>query len=106
MSVIEEIKVERARQMEQEGWDAAHDDQHTDGSLAQAAACYALTERSIGSRTVFQVIENEIFYRDIPLAWPRSWHPKWWKPKNRRHDLIRAAALIVAEIERIDRANP
>jgi len=30
----------------------------------------------------------------------------WWKPKGPRRDLIRAAALIVAEIERIDRRAP
>ena len=38
----------------------------------------------------------------IQRMWP-GWAWSWWKPKNRRHDLIRAAALIVAEIERIDR---
>jgi hypothetical protein len=38
-------------------------------------------------------------YEDL---WP--WHDDWWKPKDRRRDLIRAAALIVAEIERLDRA--
>ena len=35
---------------------------------------------------------------DIP--W---WSKDWWKPKDKRRDLIRAAALIVAEIERLDR---
>jgi hypothetical protein len=29
-----------------------------------------------------------------------------WKPEDRRRDLIRAAALLVAEIERLDRATP
>jgi hypothetical protein len=33
--------------------------------------------------------------------WP--WEDKWWKPKDRRRDLVRAGALIVAEIERLDR---
>lgn len=28
-----------------------------------------------------------------------------WQPKNPRRDLVRAAALIIAEIERIDRAE-
>jgi len=35
------------------------------------------------------------------IAWP--WDPKWWKPKDRRRDLVRAAALIIAEIDRHDR---
>lgn len=34
--------------------------------------------------------------------WP--WQRKWWKPKDPRRDLVRAGALIIAEIERIDRA--
>lgn len=35
-------------------------------------------------------------------VWPWDW--AWWKPKNPRRDLVRAAALIIAEIERLDRA--
>lgn len=27
----------------------------------------------------------------------------WWKPKDRRRNLVKAGALIVAEIERLDR---
>jgi len=38
--------------------------------------------------------------QEIVSAWARE----WWKPKDRRRDLIRAAALIVAEIERLDHA--
>ena len=48
-------------------------------------------DRSFGS--------NEAY----PVGWP--WHRQWWKPKNARRDLVRAAALIVAEIERLDRAT-
>jgi hypothetical protein len=29
---------------------------------------------------------------------------EWWKPTNRRRDLVKAGALILAEIERLDRA--
>lgn len=35
--------------------------------------------------------------------WP--WDAKWWKPKNTRRDLVRAGALIVAELERMDRES-
>lgn len=34
--------------------------------------------------------------------WP--WALEWWKPKDNRRNLIRAAALVIAEIERLDRA--
>jgi len=38
----ERIARERARQIEEEGFAAEHDDQHENGELAQAAACYAI----------------------------------------------------------------
>lgn len=100
-SVLDDIAAERARQIEKEGWTPEHDDQHEDQSMAQAAACYAyprfwheLLHRHMGGR-----------WADIvPWLWPTGWAKTWWKPKDRRSDLIRAAALIVAEIERLDRA--
>jgi len=88
MSVIEEIVAERKRQIEVEGWTPEHDDDHAEGDLARAAACYAA---------------GELLFIDVIPLWP--WSAEWWKPKGRRHDLIRAAALIVAEIERLDRAS-
>lgn len=91
--VVQEIAAERCRQMEVEGWTPHHDDAHTDGSMAQAAGCYALVA---GGADVENV---EARY------WPASWAPGWFKPKGRRRDLIRAAALIVAEVERIDRSE-
>lgn len=39
MTVIDGIAAERQRQIDAEGFDAAHDDEHTDGELANAAAC-------------------------------------------------------------------
>lgn len=87
MSVIEEIAAERRRQIERECWKPEHDDEHTGGELAQAAASYAL--RAAG--------RNDQAH-DL---WP--WPDDSWNPKDRRRDLIRSAALIVAEVERIDR---
>jgi len=93
MSVIDEIAAERQRQIEVEGWTPEHDDNHDGGQLLHAAVAYALAAASDRS-------ENRLAF----LAhrwWP--WSFSWWKPKNRRRDLIRAGALIVAEIERLDR---
>lgn len=116
--IIAEIAAERRRQTEREGWSIEHDDEHDDCSLAGAAACYALPEKHRGSIRLRRREERDIATRgecpimrtvtvnyDVPQQWPASWHPSWWKPKDRRHDLIRAAALIVAELERIDRAS-
>jgi len=92
--VIAEIAEERKRQIEVEGWTPENDDQHDGGQMARAASCYA-----------FHATGPSDIYTDLgpPTIWP--WHLNWWKPKNPRRDLIRAAALIVAEIERIDRAE-
>lgn len=89
MTVIDEIADERKRQIEVEGWTPEHDDkEHRGAGMAVAASCYALSAAGkSNSRS----------------QWP--WSLSWWKPKDRRRDLIRAGALIVAEIERIDRAN-
>lgn len=91
-TALEEIKNERARQTEVEGWSPQHDDEHAGGELATAAAVYALYA---GQRRYDA-------HGNPPRLWP--WDADWWKPKDRRRDLIRAGALIVAEIERLDRA--
>lgn len=78
-----DVLAERARQVNEEGWSATHDDAHRPGELADAAACYATGN---------------------PQGWP--WHFSEWHPKDRRADLVRATALLLAEIERGDRAGP
>ena len=99
--VIAEIAAERQRQIEAEGWTPGHDDEHTDGAMAQAAAAYAyattLPERIRRYVTGIYSIENDGILSTI---WPKGWK---WKPKDPRRDLIRAAALVAAELERLDR---
>lgn len=107
--VIEEIAGERARQIKQEKWSAGHDDEHRNGELSRAAACYAAHasayQRVASDVTIAAYQSVEPQHSALQYGWP--WSPKWWKPKAPRRDLIRAAALIVAEIERLDRAvNP
>lgn len=93
MTVIDEIAAERRRQIETEGWSAEHDDTHTHEEMAQAAAMYALPAFA----------RNLLMPGGTVLGrlWP--WDFKWWKPEKRRRNLIKAAALLVAEIERLDR---
>lgn len=102
--VIREIAAERRRQIEKEGWTPEHDDEHSKGEMAQAAACYADPRPTLQKKwTVLAYADNG--GRDamckLPTRWP--WDAQWWNPKDRRRDLIRAAALIIAEIERLDR---
>lgn len=94
MSGIDAIAAERRRQIEAEGWSAEHDDCHKNGEMAGAAACYALLRSQVDPATVM----GEDLIRQI---WP--WYPEWWKPRDRRTDLVRAGALIAAEIDRLDR---
>lgn len=88
-----DISAERYRQISVEGWTFTHDDQHNTGEIARAAACYAL---SAGPEKVSDLSVIHKF-------WPWEW--RWFKPRSKREDLIRAGALIVAEIERLDRAS-
>lgn len=85
-----DVVAERQRQIEVETFDASHDDMATRGQLATAAACYAMTANTRMKR--LNVAE---------YFWP--WAKEWWKPGNIRRNLVKAAALLLAEIERIDR---
>lgn len=95
MNALAAIAAERRRQIEVEGWTAEHDDTHFSGELADAAACYAA-----GGRLRAPVKPGSDSF--VPL-WP--WSLSWWKQSDRLRDLIKAGALIVAEIERINRAE-
>lgn len=92
--VVLEVARERNRQISAEGWTTDHDDRHSYGEMARAAGCYAHHTAPV-SRTAHRTPSG------LPISWP--WDFKWWKPTTPRRDLIKAAALIVAEIERIDR---
>ena len=81
-----DVLAERARQVSQEGWTPEHDDQHDGMELAFAASCYAVADEGEPPNAV----------------WP--WPIEWWKPRSHRENLVRAGALILAEIERLDRA--
>lgn len=93
MSILDEIANERQRQIKKEGWSIKHDNKHKNGELSIAAACYALSAAGWKRTTIWEI-------------WPAAWGLDWLKPKSSRRDLIRAAALIVAEIERLDRIKP
>lgn len=100
MSGIDDIAAERRRQIDEEGWTPERDDTHGDGEMAGAAACYAMQVAldCIGRSDLHMTIS-----RTIRELWPWSTH--WWKPTDRRRDLVKAGALIAAEIDRIDRAE-
>lgn len=117
---IEIIEEERKRQVEEEGWTAKHDDKHTDGELAEAAAVYAAYAKSIDmpieDEQLYFTSANEPGFKieqrmpdgtrvlvDKAHRWPFS--PQWYKPtpENRVRELAKAGALIAAEIDRLQR---
>ena len=101
-NAIKDIVAERSRQIEQEVFDAAHDDQHECREMAAAAACYANPMAIIVDGHGIEIGEPND--GTLPLGWPEDWAASWWKPGDHRRNLVKAAALIVAEIERLDRA--
>ncbi|MCO2282477.1 hypothetical protein FA265_20160 [Pseudomonas aeruginosa] len=88
-----DVQVERRRQVEAEGWTPEHDDEHSHGQMARAAACYALAGSSAPNDGTAALL--------VSLAWP--WDEQWWKPSTARRDMVKACALGLAEIERLDR---
>lgn len=81
---------ERKRQQSEEGWTPEHDDEHDLFELARAGACYAMTAAGYQP-------DNAM----IRQLWPFS---EGIRPSDqRRRDLVKAAATILADIERLDR---
>ncbi len=88
----QDVIAERRRQVEK-GWTPEHDDAHDRGELARAAAYYAVSD-------------VHGFQDD---GWGNGVHKrlKPWDitPKaDRRKNLVIGAAMMIAEIERLDRA--
>ncbi len=83
------IVAERERQIGQEDWNANHDDAHVHAELVDAAVSYALAYTA-------QSPPGNGRWR-----WP--WEQKWWKPSDRKRNLVKAGALIAAEIDRLER---
>ncbi len=88
------IARERARQITEEGWTEEHDNMHRGFELAKAGAAYAAD--AAGCRIYAGCI------------WP--WDRKYWKPtvmptqrneKDEIRQLVKAGALIAAEIDRL-----
>lgn len=122
---IQLIAEERQRQIEIEGWSAEHDAKHRSFEMSGAAACYVAHNISKAIKDVnhtnqsplaefkiydfgernFLVNSGDRGDRQIRKAgwrngWP--WDMKWWKPsKDPIKNLIKAGALIAAEIDRL-----
>jgi len=84
---IHDVIAERQRQQTVKGFSVEQDDTYVGFQLSAAAICY------------IEPMEAESY-------WPADWHDDSFKPTDTRRNLIKAAALIIAEIERLDRQLP
>ncbi len=111
------IQAERIRQIESEGWSAAHDDEYDKSELALVACCYASPVR------LYEIKNfgfNSILFQDpYPSDWSRNWDKRLSFDTNKKDDtenilvpdpetyseeqrldlLVKAGALIAAEID-------
>lgn len=93
-SGAELIALERQRQMEVEKWTPEHDDKHDAGTLVAAAVTYALEATFDGPSAKGTWFNKFWCFED-----------RWFKPKGKIRDLVRAGALIAAEIDRLQRTD-
>lgn len=107
--VLQQVGGERLRQRKRKGYHAAHDDTHRGGEIARHAAALALLAAqavAAGSDASPSILEREACIVGLAARavapWPASLHAK--AADLPRQLLIQAAALLVAEIERLDRA--
>lgn len=102
MNALLDVGIERRRQIEEEGFGIENDGFLCGGVLARMGACYA---RHVADHRGAAYPEPLDRYRQTEADedWPGP--VDFWKPSMPRRDLVKAAALIVAEIERIDRGE-
>jgi len=89
---VRDVLAERQRQVTDERFSPERDDAYTGGQLAAAGAAYAIIAHEMAESS--SVV--------LPTCWP--WDACWLKPSTPRRNLVKAGALIIAEIQRIDRA--
>lgn len=99
---IELIAEERARQISSEGWSAEHDDSHQEGEMAGGAVAYArFAHLQVKGH---EMVPGSSGWDAAFRHWP--WSSDWWKPAAQPiRNLVKAGALIAAEIDRLQRES-
>ena len=104
MTGSELIARERARQITDEGWTREHDEQYTGNELAYAAMSYLKpvkeeVQKEIGGDVADPTFQ--VYTVKCEKDWP--FDPMWWRPspEDRVKELVKAGALIAAEIDRL-----
>ncbi|HGB5310805.1 TPA: hypothetical protein ACJG67_000943 [Salmonella enterica subsp. enterica serovar Kottbus] len=81
-----DVLAERHRQITVKGWTPERDDTYIGCELAAAAISY------------IEPMEAENY-------WPADWYDDSFRPSDYRRNLVKATALLLAEIERLDRQS-
>lgn len=99
---VHDVIAERRRQVEVKGYKTEHDDAQVHGEIAACAALWAMPEdaRSWGMKETGSAADT-LAEALLPQHWTM---PDFGE--DRRLQLVKAAGLVVAEIERMDRAKP
>lgn len=94
------IALERIRQKRFLGYGPEKDDEaHPGGELAGMAACYALNACGFTEPQTLELFMAQVGCN--VRIWPVA--GEHWKPRGKIDDLVRAGALIAAEIDRLQR---
>jgi hypothetical protein len=102
---VQLIADERKRQIENEGYDATHDSQYKNSVLGNAGICYAVMAG--GSPEIRNAVREQASAGHAPKGWP--WGLEFWRPSagdsdaERIKELVKAGALLAAEIDRLNR---
>lgn len=92
---LADVMAERVRQIDDEGFTLDHDLLHHPGELALAAASYANT-------AIDQLHGKEHDPKEEPDTWP--WQREAWRPGTPRENIVKATAILLAVLDRIDAA--
>ena len=96
----EMIATERRRQVEVLGYDDDHDSGQSYDALLRAARCYLTSAEATWFGRECVTFDGFRPGDGAPSDWP--WRDEEWKPSGTAvRDLVRAGALIAAEIDRI-----
>ncbi|EXH14071.1 hypothetical protein J668_3669 [Acinetobacter baumannii 1276470-86] len=99
---VKDVLNERERQIIKEGYLPEFDNLYEGNELPRAASCYVDHAVSRGWVYSSKDFGPEVYMDEDAAGWG-PFADTFWKPKSPRQDLVRAAALLIAEIERLDR---
>jgi hypothetical protein len=98
-AAVTDVLAERRRQIEAEGYNPEHDDEHVNDEIAALACYYAMPPAARDWDATSTGYSNTLGEAILPARWAVP------DPCDRRRELVKAGALILAEIERMDRAT-